>query len=47
MHTPIITASDCEGAGEMFQATTTLDKGLSAIPLQKEGEGKGKEIDYH
>ena len=22
VHTPIITASDCEGAGEMFQVTT-------------------------
>ena len=22
MHTPIITGSDCEGAGEMFRATT-------------------------
>jgi asparaginyl-tRNA synthetase len=24
IHTPIITASDCEGAGEMFQVTTVL-----------------------
>jgi len=24
LHTPIITASDCEGAGEMFQITTLL-----------------------
>ena len=24
IHTPIITASDCEGAGEMFQVTTAL-----------------------
>jgi len=24
IHTPIVTASDCEGAGEMFQVTTTL-----------------------
>jgi asparaginyl-tRNA synthetase len=24
VHTPIITASDCEGAGEMFQITTLL-----------------------
>jgi aspartyl/asparaginyl-tRNA synthetase len=25
VHTPIITASDCEGAGEMFQITTLLN----------------------
>lgn len=24
IHTPIITAADCEGAGQMFQVTTTL-----------------------
>ncbi len=34
MHTPLITASDCEGAGEMFQVTT-LD--LNNIPKDKEG----------
>jgi asparaginyl-tRNA synthetase len=34
MHTPIITASDCEGAGEMF-AVTGLD--LAQVPLTKEG----------
>lgn len=26
INTPIITASDCEGAGEMFQVTTLLPK---------------------
>ena len=26
VHTPLITASDCEGAGEMFQVTTVLPK---------------------
>ena len=26
LHSPIITASDCEGAGEMFQVTTLLPK---------------------
>mmetsp|Transcript_36164 Transcript_36164/g.106823 ORF Transcript_36164/g.106823 Transcript_36164/m.106823 type:complete len:658 (-) Transcript_36164:132-2105(-) len=26
VHTPIVTASDCEGAGEMFQVTTLLGK---------------------
>lgn len=34
MHTPIVTASDCEGAGAMFQVTT-LD--LNNIPKTKEG----------
>ena len=34
VHTPLITASDCEGAGEMFQVTT-LD--LNNIPKDKEG----------
>ena len=37
VHTPIITASDCEGAGEMFQVTT-LD--LDNLPLK---DGK---VDY-
>ena len=30
VHTPIITASDCEGAGEMFQVTTLLDDETNA-----------------
>ncbi len=38
VHTPIITASDCEGAGEMFRVTT-LD--MKNPPLTKEGN-----IDY-
>ncbi len=33
VHTPLITASDCEGAGEMFQVTT-LD--LNNVPKDKE-----------
>ncbi len=36
LHAPLITASDCEGAGEMFQVTT--------LPLEK--LDKTKEIDY-
>lgn len=38
VHTPIITASDCEGAGEMFKVTT-LD--LENIPKNDEGK-----VDY-
>ena len=34
IHTPIITASDCEGAGEMFRVTT-LD--LSNVPKNEDG----------
>jgi len=43
IHTPIITASDCEGAGEMFQVTTLLpkEKEIPKLPLDKEGH-----IDY-
>ena len=37
-HTPIITASDCEGAGEMFQVTT-LD--LANVPMTEDGQ-----VDY-
>ncbi len=39
VHTPIITASDCEGAGEMFQVTT-LD--LENPPRTK----RGRTVDY-
>ena len=38
LHTPIITGSDCEGAGEMFHVTT-MD--LNKIPLNEDGS-----IDY-
>ena len=35
VHTPLITGSDCEGAGEMFQVTT-LD--LKNIPMTEDGK---------
>ena len=35
VHTPLITGSDCEGAGEMFQVTT-MD--LANIPVTEEGK---------
>ena len=38
VHTPIITGSDCEGAGEMFRVTTLDDKNP---PLNKDGS-----VDY-
>ena len=42
IHTPIITASDCEGAGAMFRVTT-----LDLEKLPREGTGKIKsELDF-
>ncbi len=35
LHTPLITGSDCEGAGEMFQVTT-LD--LNNLPMTEDGK---------
>jgi len=38
VHTPIITGSDCEGAGEMFQVTTLP---MGELPMTEEGQ-----VDY-
>ncbi len=38
VHTPIITGSDCEGAGEMFQVTT--------LPLDAPPRADGGKLDY-
>jgi len=44
IHTPLITTSDCEGAGEMFQVSTLLsDAKKTDGNLPKDTEGK---IDY-
>ena len=46
IHTPIITASDCEGAGEMFQVTTVLpepEKSIKEVPLIQTKEA----VDYN
>jgi asparaginyl-tRNA synthetase len=37
VHTPIITASDAEGAGEMFRVSTLDLKNLRAVPTTPEG----------
>ena len=41
VHTPIITAADCEGAGEMFRVTTALTGAIADTPVTPEGR-----IDY-
>ena len=41
IHTPIISGSDCEGAGEMFQVTTLMGK---EIPLENGGINYGMDF---
>jgi asparaginyl-tRNA synthetase len=43
VHTPIITASDCEGAGEMFQVTTMLEKQENWDKLRKNPKLEGRQ----
>ncbi len=43
VHTPIITASDCEGAGQMFRVTC-LD--LANVPKKKTDDSKNGEVDF-
>eukprot|EP01057_Protomagalhaensia_wolfi_P004752 Protomagalhaensia_wolfi_Nauph_80__4751@NODE_493_length_2438_cov_82_308462_g371_i0_p1_GENE_NODE_493_length_2438_cov_82_308462_g371_i0NODE_493_length_2438_cov_82_308462_g371_i0_p1_ORF_typecomplete_len510_score140_24tRNAsynt_2/PF00152_20/1e95tRNA_anticodon/PF01336_25/1_2e06tRNA_anticodon/PF01336_25/4_9e03tRNAsynt_2d/PF01409_20/96tRNAsynt_2d/PF01409_20/0_012_NODE_493_length_2438_cov_82_308462_g371_i0481577 len=44
IHTPIVTAADCEGAGEMFQVTTVLPENddINSVPV----DSKTKKIQY-
>jgi len=41
INTPIITASDCEGAGDMFQVTTILHENIKDVPVTQDGK-----VDY-
>ena len=51
IHTPIITAADCEGAGEMFQVTTLLNSAdeeaatAAPTPSAEEVEGLRAEVE--
>jgi asparaginyl-tRNA synthetase len=50
VHTPLITASDCEGAGEMFAVTTMLghaEKNKGTLPLVTPEEAKKRAGDKH
>ena len=38
VHTPIITGSDCEGAGEMFSVTTLPLKDIKNMPVTENGD---------
>jgi asparaginyl-tRNA synthetase len=40
VQTPLITASDCEGAGEMFRVTTLNTDDVSSLPRAKDEDGK-------
>lgn len=48
VQTPLITASDCEGAGELFRVTTLEMDKVSDLPLKKTEDGKDTtdEIDH-
>ena len=41
VHTPVVTASDCEGAGEMFQVSTIMSSKVADIPALPDGK-----VDY-
>ena len=48
VQTPLITASDCEGAGEMFRVTTLDLDNVSELPMKKDEDGKSTNgVDYN
>lgn len=46
VHTPLITASDCEGAGEMFQVTTLDFENMTKTAIEKGIPSKDFHINY-
>jgi len=47
VQTPLITASDCEGAGEMFRVTTLDLDNVNELPMSKDEKGKALNgVDY-
>lgn len=47
VQTPLITASDCEGAGELFRVTTLDLDHVSELPKEKDDDGKETDaVDY-
>ena len=49
IHTPLITSSDCEGAGEMFQVTTLLSQAknkIDAIPVKEKTTTMDYQTDF-
>lgn len=46
VQTPIITASDCEGAGEMFRVTSFNLDNVTALPMAKDGVQKTGGLDF-
>lgn len=44
VHTPLITTSDCEGAGEMFQVSTIMKEDVEKIPVKMD---EPNEVDYN